>query len=863
MKKSLSIILSILMIISTISIIPFSALASSGSCGENATYTLDSNGVLTISGTGAMTNYPYASASLFDENDNIKSIIIEEGITSIGDYTFYWDKNLTSVKLPNSLQSIGKDAFNKCESLKSIYIPHRVNEIKSSAFWGCAALQSVAIVSELETIPDHIFTNCANLTTIAIPKTVSSVGDYAFYGCSKLSTIYYQGAEADFNAITVTGSNNGQFKAAGVNYYSGYCGENVKYYLANSKTKLVVSGTGAMDDFSSFDPGYYPYRDTITSIEVGSGITDIRAFAFYDLTKAQSAAIGSGAEIIGEKAFKNCSALASISLPASVKTIGNNAFENCSSLATVNYSGKRAQWGAISIGGNNAPLSSATINCSDGIIGTVSGKCGTMVNYSITYTATTGSLNIFGSGAMADYERGKSPFYKNSAITSVSFGPMISKIGNSAFEDCTGLTSVTITGHIKTIGEHAFLACSGLESVELASGVQTVGFYAFSSCDNLKSVVLPNTVTTIDGGAFRDCKKLESLNIPDSVTSIGSYAFFNDSKLTISAKCTNSLMAGVVSENGVKWAKVHTMSPVAEVKASCLTGGNNAYYHCTACDKYFKDEAGKTETTPNAEKTAALGHDFKATVTKPTCTEGGYTTYDCTRCLYSYEGDYTDPAHTPGEPEILSFVPATYDKDGYYTSIVSCTVCGAELDRQEDVLIPKLEKTDLAAAEVTGIKDKTYTGKNTSQSITVKLNGKILVKGEDYKVSYKNCAKVGKATLTITGINAYSGKITKTYKINPKSTTVSKATSPKSKQIKVTWKKQTTQTTGYQLQYSTSSKFKSAKTVTVKKNKTTSTTIKKLKGKKKYYVRIRTYKTVDGKKYYSSWSKSKTVTTKK
>ena len=101
-----------------------------------------------------------------------------------------------------------------------------------------------------------------------------------------------------------------------------------------------------------------------------------------------------------------------------------------------------------------------------------------------------------------------------------------------------------------------------------------------------------------------------------------------------------------------------------------------------------------------------------------------------------------------------------------------------------------------------------------------------------------------------------------TFKINPKGTSISKATSPKKKQLKVTWKKQTTQTTGYQIQYSTSSKFKNAKTVTVKKNKTTKTTVKKLKAKKKYYVRIRTYKTVGKKKYCSSWSKAKAVKTK-
>ena len=851
------------MIISTISIIPFSAFAlnASGTCGMNATYTFDSTkGVLTISGTGAMTDYAYASASPFYDVEGIKSIVVEEGITSIGDHAFHNVKKATSIKLPFSLTNIGTDSFYDCDSLKSICIPRGLAAMEAGAFYGCDALEDVAILSGLTAIPDHAFTSCANLKTIAIPQSVTSVGDYAFYGTA-LSKIYYQGAEANFNAITVKGANNGKFTSAAKQYYSGYCGENVRYMVTNSQTKLILSGTGATFSFDSYDPDYYSYRDTITSVEVESGVTGISAFTFYDLPKLITAILGNKVETIGGFAFKDDSALTTVSIPASVTSIADCAFDNCNNLATVNYSGTRAQWGAISIAGNNAPLSSATINCSDGIIGTVSGKCGTMVNYSITYTATTGSLSIYGTGAMTDYGRGESPFYQNSAITSVSFGPLISKIGSCAFEDCTGLTSVTIPAHIKTIGDHAFLACSGLESVELASGVQTVGFYAFSSCDNLKSVVLPNTVTTIGGGAFRSNNKLESINIPDSVTSIGDYAFFDDSKLTISASCKHPLMAGVVSENGVKWTKVHTMSPVAEVKASCLTGGNNAYYHCTACDKYFKDEAGKTETTPNAEKTAALGHDFKATVTKPTCTEGGYTTYDCTRCLYSYTDDYTDPAHTPGEPEITSFVPATYDKDGSYEEVVYCSVCGEELSRNP-VTIDKLQKTSISKAKVTGIKNKTYTGKALTQKITVKLGEKTLVKNTDYKISYSKNKSVGTATVKITGIGAYEGTLTKTFKINPKGTTVTKATSPKSKQIKVTWKKQTTQTTGYQIQYAKNSSFSNAKKKTVSKNKTTTKTLTKLTSKKKYYVRIRTYKTVNGKKYYSSWSKAKSCKVK-
>ena len=162
----------------------------------------------------------------------------------------------------------------------------------------------------------------------------------------------------------------------------------------------------------------------------------------------------------------------------------------------------------------------------------------------------------------------------------------------------------------------------------------------------------------------------------------------------------------------------------------------------------------------------------------------------------------------------------------------------------------------------------TYNGKVQRPGVTVKNSkGKALKNGTDYKISYpKGMKNVGKYTVKVTLKGNYSGSKSMTYNINPKGTGVSKVKAAK-KGFKVTWKKQASQTTGYQVQYSTSSKFKSAKTVTVSKNKTTSKSVGKLSAKKKYYVRVRTYKTVKigGKsvKLYSGWSKAKSVTTKK
>ena len=215
----------------------------------------------------------------------------------------------------------------------------------------------------------------------------------------------------------------------------------------------------------------------------------------------------------------------------------------------------------------------------------------------------------------------------------------------------------------------------------------------------------------------------------------------------------------------------------------------------------------------------------------------------------------TDDGFHKWNSGVITKLP-TYDEEGIRT--YTCTICGKIRTEK----IPKLPKTSISKASISGIKAKVYNGKAQTQSITLKLGNVTLKKGIDYNVIYKDNKKVGKATITITGIGAYNGTISKTFVINPKGTTISKLTKGK-KQFKTTWKKNTTETTGYQIQYSTSSKFSGAKTVTINKNKTTATTIKKLKGNKKYYVRIRTYKIVNGSKYYSSWSGSKNVTTKK
>ncbi len=262
----------------------------------------------------------------------------------------------------------------------------------------------------------------------------------------------------------------------------------------------------------------------------------------------------------------------------------------------------------------------------------------------------------------------------------------------------------------------------------------------------------------------------------------------------------------------------NNLTLVAAKAATCTDGGKEAYYKCEGCGKFYEDVLGTKEITDLASwgNIAKIAHTTKQTVTKATPTANG---------------------------KIVNY----------------CSVCKKTLST---TVIPKASSIKLKATSLT------YNGKVRTPKVIVKdRTGKTLVKNTDYTVSYAKGRKyVGKYAVKITFKGKYSGTKTLYFTIKPKATSISSLKAG-SKKFTVKWKKQATQTTGYQVQYSASSKFSKAKTVTVGKNTTVSKKISKLSGKKKYYVRVRTYKTVkiNGKsiRIYSGWSKAKTVTTKK
>ena len=204
-KRLLSFVLAVLMIAS---LLPATALAAdivdSGTCGaegdgSNLTWTLDSDGVLTISGTGAMKEYDPYKAPWYGSSSRVKSAVIAEGVTSIGGKAFLDCTSLTSVTIPDSVTSIGKQAFMYCTSLTGVTIPDSVTSIGSSAFSYCKSLTSVTIPNSVTSIGGQTFMGCSSLTSVTIPNSVTSIGDSAFYDCTSLTSVTIP------NSVTIIG----------------------------------------------------------------------------------------------------------------------------------------------------------------------------------------------------------------------------------------------------------------------------------------------------------------------------------------------------------------------------------------------------------------------------------------------------------------------------------------------------------------------------------------------------------------------------------------------------------------------------------------------------------------------------------
>ena len=572
MKRFLGTLLCLCMLLT---LLPVNALAaetvSSGSCGSNLTWELDSDGTLTISGTGEMNFYntPWES-----NRSEIKKVILKNGVTSIGDYAFRDCSNMTSVTIPKGVKSIGSRAFYNCSSLTSVTIPDSVTSIGSYAFGACNNIKEVHITdiaawckisfwhetnssnpsnpfayaynlylngtlvtdlvipNSVTSIRPYAFYGCSSLTSVTIPNSVTSIGDRTFEGCSSLTSVTIPNSVTDIwerafsccsslTSITIPNSVTGIADDA----FEG-CSSLTSVTIPNSVTSIGVS---AFSGCSS-----------LTNITIPNSVTDIGGDAFEGCSSLTNITIPNSVTSMGYCAFEGCSSLTSITIPNSLTSIREHAFSGCSSLTSVTIPNSVTSIREHAFSGCSS-LTSVTIPNSVTSMGFCAFRgCGSLMSITIPNSMTSIEENAFeGCSSLTSVTIpnsvtciGDCAFEGCSSLTNITISNGVTSIGDCAFEGCSSLTNVTIPNSVTSIGDLVFYDCTGLTNVTISSSVASIGRYAFFNCSNLTSVTIPNSVKNIETGAFEGCSSLTSVTIPNSVTDIEDGTFEGCSSLT-------------------------------------------------------------------------------------------------------------------------------------------------------------------------------------------------------------------------------------------------------------------------------------------------------------------------------------------
>ena len=356
-------------------------------------------------------------------------------------------------------------------------------------------------------------------------------------------------------------------------------------------------------------------------------------------------------------------------------------------------------------------------------------------------------------------------------------------------------------------------------------------------------------------------------------TGMGDYTGYTSKNFTITKRAMTGGTVSVASSVSFTGSNI-TPSVTVKVAGRTLTSGtdytvsysnnknvgtSNVYVYGKG--NYSGSLSAKFDIVPAKQQIQKLETRYKGFYID-WAQKGSATGYDVEYSVNSNMSGAVSKHLTANKPDTLTVSGLSGDKV-YYVRVRSYTNVNGKVyyGAWSDVKSIKTANNDITKASVSGISTKAFTGKAITQNVTVKVGNTVLKNGTDYTVSYSNNKKVGKATVKITGKGKYGGVITKTFKINPAKQEIQKLTA-KSKAFFVDWA-QKGSATGYEIQYATNSKFTGAKKVTITNNKTDKTTVSKLSANKKYYVRVRSYTTVGGTKYYGAWSATKTVTTKK
>ena len=449
MKKLLSVILALVMILAVMPMNVFAAEPTSGTCGNNLTWTLDiETGELTIDGTGTMYDYSWGESpwnKLYgrDSYSAVKFVEIHEDVTSIGEYAFSPSTNIQSVSIASTVKEINDYAFWDCNGTAEIIIPNGVVSIGEGAFTYCQLIKNLIIPSSVKTIGHYAFNNCDSLIELTIDENVESIGENAFSGCGNLQTVNY-------NAVDCTKQN--VFSSCEP---FGGC-SNLSEIVIGEKVEVIPSRM-----FSTTH---------ITEIVIPSKVKIIEEEAFAWCSDLEEVTIEDGINRIKGYAFAGCTALEEIELPKTIQSLESGIFSGCENLELIKWD-------------TNGPVQieeDSFIDCPKAMI------CCRENSWLHSY-ADANNLAV----CLCDKNGIPSFEIKNDVLVSYRgesddvFVSSAVKIGYGAFENNEEIKRVELSTAINRIYDSAFKNCSSLETIIIPQNVAFIGEDSFEGCNNL------------------------------------------------------------------------------------------------------------------------------------------------------------------------------------------------------------------------------------------------------------------------------------------------------------------------------------------------------------------------------------------
>lgn len=832
---------------------------------------------------------------------NISKVILHEGITKLGKLAFYNCEYLTSISIPENVSYIGASAFQGCKCLTSVSVPENVSYIGESCFSDCNNLYKINLPDKLKSLENSLFSGCTSLTKINIPSNLEIVSDYTFHWCTSLESIQLPG--------TVRKIGGRAFN---------HCTSLTELMVPESVTSInagtfyectSLNNVGELKNLVSIgDEAFYNCR-ALKKVYFAETLKSIGKYAFYGCENLSDISLPKNLEKLDEYTFYNCNELTSIKIPSKVTFIGENSIP--SSIKEVSFEGDapgiakafsgvltaytpcgNSTWtddNKLDYGGtvtwdiwhyyNDYSYNNDATCTKDG---TKTAKCdicnkedvivaeGTKIghNWNVDYTvdkAATCTEEGVESIHCTVCDAVKADSEKNISATGHNFGvwTMIKTPScidkGSEFRICNVCEhrekrEIEAKGHSwdvnYTIDKAATCTEDGSKSIHC------------SACDAIKDssvikaeghkykawIVTDEATCTLAGKAQRICEVCEHIDMKD-IKATG-HAFSKKWTIDKEESCTETgskshhcINDGCSEKLDITEipATGHDFSVWTTIKSpNCVDKGSEART-CKICEyKETKDVDAK-------------GHEWESVYTtdkEATCTEDGSESIHCKNCDVIKDSKVIS---AKGHDYETVTIKANLKSDGL--SYYLCRTCQHK-DSERTIFKPV--EFALSAASYT------YNAKTVTPAVVVRdSQGLVLKKGTDYDISYASGRKnVGRYAAKVTFKGEYEGTKTMYFTIRPKAPTI-KTPAAASKSFTAKWSKVSSQATGYQIIYASNSKFTSGKkTVNVGNYKTTSKKITKLKSKSKYYVKVRTYKTVNGTKYYSGWSKVKTVKTK-